>query len=139
MDKTLILGVVSPNGVTILSKRHIDYELSAGELLFRAGIMNVMKKEKNDFNDKINDVFFEYFDTIDTMIFTTELDAEQITSIETNGSFEQAIDIIDSYKENSLKILKTPSDKAKLFDDILEASYLKKGDQIFSHFLKPKN
>ena len=120
MDKNLILGVISPNGLTILSEVNTAV-LSVSKDRLLVSIESDIQ-EVTDFDSELASAFINYFNINDTIVFTVELDAEQLTSIKTNSSFEKAIDVIDSYEENKLKILVTPSNKKVLYDKIFSES-----------------
>jgi hypothetical protein len=120
MDKKLILGVISSNGLTILSEANATVFSVSKDRLLKSIEADV--QEVTDFDSELASAFINYFNIDDTIVFTVELDAEQLITINTNGSFEKAIDVFDSYKENKLKILVTPSNKKVLYDKIFSVS-----------------
>jgi len=120
MDKILILGVISVNGLTILAEVDATvFSVSKNRLL---KFIEADVQEVTEFDSELASAFIYYFNIDNTIVFTVELDAEQLTSIKTNSSFEKAIDVFDSYKKNNLKILVTPSNKKVLYDKIFSVS-----------------
>lgn len=126
METKIVLGVLSLGGLSILSERHTDTSdiMKVGRLLNRMGFFDTIKDEEiTNFQNQVNEAFCEYFDVNDTLIFTAEINAQEIDDIKSKGDFTMCVHLIDSYEKNQMKILITPSDKSALYIKLFSETY----------------